>query len=437
MIRIALLAAALLANPPAHASEPPGLGAALNALSKEQKFSGAVVIRGPDGVRFARGYGLADPSTGRRFTIDTPVDGASLAKPVTAAAILLLHREGRIKLDVPVRRYVLEYPHSETTVRHLLSHSAGLPDYDAFEPITGKTTGAMLRDLGARLTPPSFAPGSAFAYCNLCYDTLAVIVERVSGLTYQQFIDRHLFGPAGVRSSKLRPLRLTDWRGRAIGHRRDASGGIKLNDSWEGEAFYGGGNIAFTAADLARWGGAWADGRYAPVRTRATQPAVIAGRKSGLTWGNWYCVKGRRRCHYLGHHEGFHNFLYWDSDRRISIAMVSNNTLDSRIHQRLQRALVAFAEGRAVIARRELDQPLASEPVKPGRYKLPNGETLNLFAEVERSMTLEFGDLHYAAFRAGPVMRYVPGLDLYLAGTSDGHLLWLSLYEDLIGQAAR
>src|SRR5262245_15374751 len=102
--------------------EPPSLHDALEQLVRDGRFSGAVVIRDARGVRFAQGYGLADPFSGRRFTPDTPVDSASLSKPVTAAGVLLLANAGKLDLDALVRRYLPGYPHEQTTVRHLLSH---------------------------------------------------------------------------------------------------------------------------------------------------------------------------------------------------------------------------------------------------------------------------------------------------------------------------
>ena len=110
---------------------------ALERLARDGELSGAVVIRGSDGVRFAGGYGPADPFTDRRFTPETPVDSASLAKPVTAAAVLMLARNGRVDLDAPVRRYLPSYPHEQATVRQLLAHSAGLPVEQMLEPLAG------------------------------------------------------------------------------------------------------------------------------------------------------------------------------------------------------------------------------------------------------------------------------------------------------------
>lgn len=105
--RIGLLAVLLLtatwtvASPGAVAREPAGLHAALDELLREGKFSGAVVLRGREGLRFARGYGWADPFERRAFTPETPADSASLAKPITSAAVLLLTKTARLNSTRP------------------------------------------------------------------------------------------------------------------------------------------------------------------------------------------------------------------------------------------------------------------------------------------------------------------------------------------------
>ncbi len=426
MASLLLLAASTAASPTAATPEPAGLHQALDRLTREGKFSGAVVVRGPDGTRFARGYGWADPFKKRAFTPDTPADSGSLAEPITSAAVLLLMHDGKIELDAPVQRYLPEYPHSSATVRHLLSHSAGLDLKESPEGLANQNNAELL----AASAAPLFLPGSAFTYCNLCSITLALLIERVAAIHYLEFVKRRLAVPPGV---SLRPQRLEDWGGRAIGYRRKADDGIERFDSWEGELLYGAANFSISAKQLAKWGSEWWRPHLRPIRRAATTRARIGDNKSGLTLGNWYCAHEGRRCHYLGHHEGFHHMLYWDADRRICVAMISNNGLAPILQQRLQRALVAFAEAKPERARRELATPLADKQVPLGRFKLASSETIEVVAYGERR-SVRHGGLEYPAYLIGSGIRYVPGLDAYLAGAPNRRLQWLSLYEDLQGK---
>lgn len=426
MIRAAVAAVGLLAATSAAAREPAGLHTALEQLTRDGKFSGAVVIRGGEGVRFARGYGFADPFKRRAFTPATPADSGSLAKPVTAAAVLTLERDGKIDLDAPVRQYLPEYPHAATTVRHLLAHSAGLTGGESEQAITGKTNAQLIANARRE---PAFAPGTAFAYCNYCYIALALLIERVSARPYIDFVRERVALPPTVT---LRPARLADWKGRAIGYRRARNSRFEHADSYEGELFYGSGNFRISASQFALWGTEWWQPRLAPIRTIAISPATISAKVSGLTWGNWYCASHGRRCHYLGHHEGFHHMLYWDADRRISVAMISNNSLAPALQQRLQRAIVSFAVGRDAAARRELAAPFPDRPVEAGTYTMPFGET-EVTQDGDR-VSVSRNGLAYAAYPIGSGIRYVPGLDVYLSGGKGGVLHWLGLHEDYVGR---
>lgn len=427
-VALLLAAAVTVPSPAAAAREPAGLHHALSQLARQGQFSGAVVVRGPEGVRFARGYGAADPFMGRAFTPETPVDSGSIAKPVTAAAVLLLAREGKVDLDAPVRRYLPEYPHPDTIVRHLLAHSAALPFADSPKVLAGKTNSSLLVEAGSR--PPLFKPGTAFTYCNLCYSTLALLIERVSGAHYLDYVQRKALLPAGVT---LRPPSLADWKGRAIGHRRTTDGKAERFDSWEGEAFYGSANFSLSAVQLAQWGSEWWKSPLSAIRAEATAPAMIAGKSSGLSWGNWYCAAERHRCHYLGHHEGFHHMIYWDANRRLSVAMVTNNTLRPAFHQRLQRALVAFAENRPVAARKDLQNHLPSLEAPVGGFTLRAGEKLRV-KKSGSGVSVERRGISYAAYSTGSPVRYVPGLDAYVAGDERGRLHWVTLYHAFVGR---
>jgi CubicO group peptidase (beta-lactamase class C family) len=428
MIRAAVAALAFSAVGSAGAAEPIGLHASLETLARDGKFSGAVVIRDARGVRFARGYGRADPFAGRRFTAATPVDSASLAKPVTAATVLALVRDGKVTLDQPVRTYLPEYPNSETTVRHLLAHSAGLPDVAVAE-ITGKTNADLLAEVSKPSLKLLFRPGTGFSYCNLCYSTLALLIERVTGRHYLDAVRAKAAFPGAVG---LRPAKLADWQGRAIGYRTGKDGKPERADSYENELFYGTANFSVSAEQLAFWGSRWWSGPLAALRPPATTTAMIDGKPSGLTLANFYCAPQGVRCHYLGHHEGFHHMLYWDAERRLSVAMVTNNSMPAALHQRLQRALVAFAEGRPGRAAEEVAAPLPTLPVEPGSYVLSGGERITI-TPADPFLKVAFRGLDYTAYPVGAGVRYIPGLDIYIGGQAGGGLHWLGLYEDRHG----
>jgi CubicO group peptidase (beta-lactamase class C family) len=115
-----------------------------------------------------------------------------------------------------------------------------------------------------------FRPGSAFSYCNSCYNSLALLIERVTGQPYLQFLQRRIGLPA---RAALRPSALADWTGRALGFRRGPDGDVERADSFEGEVFYGSANLSIDALALAEWGTQWWTS-LAPIRSGATEPGA-------------------------------------------------------------------------------------------------------------------------------------------------------------------
>lgn len=171
------------------------------------QFSGAVLIARHGRVLFQQAYGLADRETRKPNTLDTQFRFGSMGKMFTAVAVMQLAQEGKIDLEAPIGRYLANYPNQDVagkvTVAHLLSHTGGTgdifgPDFDRHK--------ASLRSLkdyvglyGTR--PLEFAPGSRSSYSNYGFILLGRIVEEVSGLSYDDYIQRNIFEPAGMAST--------------------------------------------------------------------------------------------------------------------------------------------------------------------------------------------------------------------------------------------
>ena len=399
-------------------------------LVAANEFSGAIVMMRGGAAVHARGFGIANHAAGIAFTPETPADGGSVAKTFTAAGIWWLADEGLVALDTAVRRYVPEYPHEQTTVRQLLSHSNGLPpDYGFFDAHFGtddvRATTEMLRIVAKELPQPSFTPGTRFEYSNLGYDAAALVIERVTGRSYATFVQERFFSRLDLRSSFARPARLAEWDGvRTIGYRwRD--GAWDLHDSFDGEAFLGASNLYFSAADLARWGSANARGVALPADVfEAGQTQLrVSGLPLELTGLSWYCDQRKVRCTYGGHNAGFHVFVYWDRELDGSVAFVSNSTLPAWKIVGLQRDLVHAWEGRPAVADTGaafLDVLDVDPSEIAGRYVATGAPVLTVTAVQGRGimMRLDSG-VEYDAYPAARDVLYVPGLDLYLAFSGD------------------
>lgn len=173
-------------------------------------IGGAVAAGRSDRVLYERAFGFADREEGRAATTDTPFALASVTKPITAIAIMMLVDEGKVDLDAPVNRYLGDNRvratfgrADEITVRRVMSHTAGLPflyelSYaDAPQPLPD-FAGLMDR-YGYTILPP----GVSSQYSNLGYEILAEIVTRQSGMPWREFVDSRIFGPLELSSASI------------------------------------------------------------------------------------------------------------------------------------------------------------------------------------------------------------------------------------------
>jgi CubicO group peptidase (beta-lactamase class C family) len=148
-------------------------------------------------IVYGRGYGYADIAAGRRLTLESAFDGASMAKQFITFSIALLAAEGRLSLDDDVHKHLPELPDygAPVTLRHLIHHTSGLRDFDAAW-LSGR------RDLQpAMLTGLSFAPGTRMVYDDTGYGLLDQVIERVTGMTPGAFQRQRIFTPLGMTST--------------------------------------------------------------------------------------------------------------------------------------------------------------------------------------------------------------------------------------------
>lgn len=399
------------------AAEQPGAAARADSLLRDlaarNLFQGAVVLMRGGTVLYEGGFGLADRERGVPFTPDTPMDGASMAKTATAAALLTLADEGRLDLDARVQTVLPEYPHRATLIRHLLTHAAGLPDFgwlDSRVPEGAVRTNASHLALIARDAPrPAFTPGTAFAYDNVAYDVAAMIVERVSGQRYDEFVAARFFRPLSVKAF-LRPAMLADWPGvRTRGYQR-TSQGVELLDGFDFEGFYGASNLAFSARDLARWAAGY--GRVVPAAVLATArvPAALDdGRRTGISLASFYLSTDGRRRYYTGHHQGFYSVSFASEDGDLSLGWAANDAPPTWIQSGLTRALIAIGEGRPPEAL--VPPPQADTGIDPGGfYRVPGvGEVA-----VRRDgggVRVSVAGVEYQGFEVQAGEYFLPGVD--------------------------
>ncbi len=219
-------------------------------------FSGSVLIEIDGSVVLSKGYGFRNIEKNQKNTPETIFDIGSLTKQFTAAAILSLEMEGKLSVTDTITRYFRNVPQDKSviTIHDVLRHQSGLPSNIGgdYEPIDEQRFIDSVMS-----TPLQFTPGSRFSYSNIGYSLLALIVEKVSGQSYETYLYNRLWKPAGMEMTGYsRPKFTPDLI--AVGYgRNNLVWGTPTDKQWNGKEPFlhlkGNGGILSTTEDLHKW----------------------------------------------------------------------------------------------------------------------------------------------------------------------------------------
>jgi len=294
----------------------------------EGDVPGAALLIIKDGDALVRrGFGLAELESGRRVTPATAFRLASVSKQFTATAILLLAQDGSLSLDDPIEHWLPSLPPmaAAITLRHLLSHTSGLVDYeDLMDPAdTRQVHDADVLKLLEAVNRTYFVPGTDYRYSNSGYALLALIVERASGQRYADFLHARIFAPLGMTAVAFEQSR-SQVPARAYGYSR-VNGQWQRTDQSTTSAVLGDGGIYASIDDLARWDAALYDDRllHHPWRTLAVTAATRADEPDVDHYGFGWRLHGGLQWH-SGESIGFRNVILRWPARRFTLVLLTN-----------------------------------------------------------------------------------------------------------------
>lgn len=310
---VALLAFSLGA--PASARTPDAVAAPLEAAIQaevRQGFSGTVLIARGGHILLSRGYGSVG---GVPMRATTRYWISSMGKQFVSTAIMALHDQGRLELDDPISRWIPDAPANKAglTLRQILSHQSGLPQGYVGEE--AETNAEAVR--GIMAVPLAAQPNQRFIYSNDNYQLAAAIVERISGLSYRDFVTRHFFARFGMRDSGV-----ADGSGDHIAPTREPLPPRLRRPNWGIEGHYA------SAPDLLRWYRALASGRA--IRPASWQAITAPARRisEGETALGWFLnatPRGTRRLWTRGNDDyGPNSLIYTYPERDLVIIVLSH-----------------------------------------------------------------------------------------------------------------
>ena len=225
-------------------------------MSAQKDFSGTLLAASGGQIRILRGYGLAERSKNIPVTEQTLFDIGSITKSFTATAILKLMEAGKLKPEDPISRYFSDVPadKKDITLHQLLTHSAGMPD------AIGRDYAAISAEEFLRQTwaePLAFPPGKGYQYSNVGYSILGILLERLSGQRYGDFLREQVFQPAGMTTAGYHAPAAKE-QNIAHGYRRDGEDwGRPTDKKWDGQEPYwhlkANGGLLMSATDMYQW----------------------------------------------------------------------------------------------------------------------------------------------------------------------------------------
>ncbi|HWZ98881.1 MAG TPA: serine hydrolase [Candidatus Dormibacteraeota bacterium] len=300
-----------------------------------QMFMGSVLVAKNGKILFSKSYGMADLEWGVPDSSTTRFNIASMTKQFTAASILLLEERGKLRTDDLVKKFIPDAPPAwdKITIYHLLTHTSGISNSAAtYEP--GPPEKLVLHD-----APLNSQPGEKWEYTNLGYIVLGYLVEKISGETYEEFVQENIFKPLAMKDSGLISF-VTVIPRRATGY-WPGNSGIENADRPDPRYGFSAGALYSSTEDLLRWEEGIFGGK---LLTPASLRKMTTPFKSDYGCGLYvHRVSGHLVIEHDGNNIGFNADMAYYPEEKLAVIVLAN--LNGTVTGEMTKALAAVAHG--------------------------------------------------------------------------------------------
>jgi CubicO group peptidase (beta-lactamase class C family) len=297
----------------------------LKNINKRQDFNGALLVAKNGKIVYSNQIGFADFKKKELINDASVFQLASVSKQFTAAAIMLLFEREQIQLEDNVNSYFPAFPYEHVTIKNLLNHTAGLPKYfwiaeNKWKQAKAPSNSEMMELLESSNVQRFFKPGRNFDYSNTGYFVLASIVEKVSGISFNDFVKKNIFDPLGMKNSFV-----YNYENDSIAVNQ--LDGYKLYRGWRhrrinrtvNDAVVGDKNVYSTSEDLLKWTVGLNTGKLlskSSLDLMYAKGETVYGRKIPYGFGFRIDPKDEKTIYHHGKWNGFSTSLtqYLDDD---------------------------------------------------------------------------------------------------------------------------
>lgn len=367
----------------------------MKAAVEHERFSGSILIAKDGKPIVSKGYGMANVEFDAPNTPQTVFRLASVTKQFTAAAIMMLQERGKLSVNDPICKHLAECPTAwqPITIRHVLTMTSGLPNLSGRDlgPLSGLPVPWEQWFTAIKAKPLVEVPGETFRYNNNGYTVLGLIIERLSGKTYGEFLQEHIFTPLGMnRTAYEDPTRVI--KNRATGYRYLPGEPIANVPYAEMIRLYAAGGVYSTTEDLLKWDQALYTEK---LLTRKSIDEMATPFKEmfpgkGYGYGLWRSQQnGRTEIAHGGNLAGFITYLARFPNEKVTVIVLSNNGRGSSL--KISRVLSSIVFG----ANYEIPKERKTVTVSPATLEKYVGEYEAKFPPTKYSITIENGKLTF------------------------------------------
>lgn len=303
-------------------------------LYNNNQFNGTLLVGSLDSIIFAKSYGLSNVESLEPISEKTTYNIASISKQFTSAGIMLLCDRSQLDLDDFASKYLADFPYKNITIRQLLNHTSGLHGYlhlwftnrNKNEPafLTNKYILSLFNEIKPEL---DFSPGESFKYTNSGYLVLASIIEAVSKISFQSFLQKEFFTPLGLNSAYL--VDPNENVNKSLANRYTTD--FKLIENKPPEGIYGDKNVALTIKDLFKWTRAYygSQGFLSPTMLGESKKPAILNDNTLSNYGFAWTIDSSNKYHHSGSQRGFVSWVEVDEKKNRIIIILTNRSMSS------------------------------------------------------------------------------------------------------------
>ena len=309
------------------------LDSVLTVLHNQAMFNGVVLVAENGTAIYDKAFGTASITTNESLTTASAFNLASVSKQFIAMLIMQLQEQGKLSYDAPVQTYLPDFPYSAITVRQLLTHTSGLPEYfDLAQQYTGPldtlTNAGMLTLFHDHKPPLHFPPGSRWEYSNTGYVLLGSIVEKQAGMPVETFFSQQIVKPLNLKDTYIYYLNSrTIPHNRVYGFSRE-DGKNRLNDLIRVDGVIGDGNVYASADDLLIWEQALTTEKLVKTATlrEAFTPVKLTDNTTYPYGFGWFIDDSNKVVAHTGSWVGFRNLIVRYIGQKQTLIVLSNGT---------------------------------------------------------------------------------------------------------------